>query len=83
MISDYSRLDTNQLIKEARSLEEWGKIAANAMEENSGTNNHYEIISFISLSLSSFQPRYNLLKKQLICLKSEPILKEVKWKIII
>lgn len=83
MISDYSRLDTNQLIKEAHSLEEWGKIADSAMEENSGTNNRYEIISFISLSLFSFQPKYNLLKKQLICLKSEPILKEVKWKTII
>ncbi|KAF3429125.1 hypothetical protein E2986_04389 [Frieseomelitta varia] len=69
--------NTNQLIKEAHSLEEWGKIADNAMEKNSGTNNRYEIISFISLSLSSFQPRYNLLKKQLICLKSEPILKEI------
>ncbi|KAK9301292.1 hypothetical protein QLX08_006353 [Tetragonisca angustula] len=45
--------NTNQLIKEARSLEEWGKIAANAMEENSAE------VQSVKETINMFEKRAN------------------------
>lgn len=67
-------------MKETCSLEEWGKIADAAMGQDAGINNRYNTISFVSLSQLFFQPRCNLLKKQLTCSKNERISKKLKWK---
>lgn len=67
-------------MKETGSLEEWGKIANAAMRQDAGINNRYKTISFLSLSQLFFQPRCNLLKKQLTCSRNERISKKVKWK---
>lgn len=67
-------------MKETCSLEEWGKIADAAMRQDAGINNRYKTISFVLLSQLFFQPRCNLLKKQLTCSKNEPISKKLKWK---
>ncbi|KAK1125725.1 hypothetical protein K0M31_005273 [Melipona bicolor] len=45
--------NTNQLIKEARSLEEWGKIADSAMEENSAE------VQSVKETINMFEKRAN------------------------
>lgn len=63
------------MTKEVHSLEEWGKIVDNALRENTGINNDYEIsISFYDFKLilitdevQSVKKTINMFEKRVNC----------------
>ncbi|XP_031771183.1 uncharacterized protein LOC100867434 isoform X1 [Apis florea] len=64
-----------QMVKEAHSLEEWGKIVDNALQENTGINNDYEnyfLLFYFKLILitdevQSVKKTINMFEKRVNC----------------
>lgn len=71
----YFYLDNYQMVKEAHSLEEWGKIVDNALQENTGINNDYEnyfLLFYFKLILitdevQSVKKTINMFEKRVNC----------------
>lgn len=63
------------MVKEAHSLEEWGKIVDNALQENTGINNDYEnyfLLFYFKLILitdevQSVKKTINMFEKRVNC----------------